>query len=82
MGIELICLKESSHLIKRAVKYWHLVGKIYLESLRDPYSAKIIRTSYFFCRHIDDVLDGDRKITDDPLTYVNDVLYAIKNKHQ
>lgn len=82
MGVETICLKEAIHLVKRSVKYWHLVGKVYLESLRDPHSAKVFRAAYFFCRHIDDVLDGDRTVTSDPENYVYDILDAMKKGSQ
>jgi len=82
MGVESICLREAAHLVKRSVKYWHLVGKLYFESLTNPHSAKVFRAAYFFCRHIDDVLDGDRTITTDPRDYVHDILSAMKNEHQ
>lgn len=82
MKVESICLKEAAYLARRSVKYWHLVGKLYLESLRDPHSAKVFRAAYFFCRHIDDVLDGDRTVTIDPADYVHSILSSMENGHQ
>ncbi|PIN73759.1 hypothetical protein COV20_06080 [Candidatus Woesearchaeota archaeon CG10_big_fil_rev_8_21_14_0_10_45_16] len=82
MGVESICLREAAHLVKRSPKYWHLVGKLYLEGLANPHSAKVFRAAYFFCRHIDDVLDGDRSVTVNPEAYVRDILSAVENGHQ
>lgn len=78
MGVETICLRESADLAKRSIKYWHLVSKLYLEGLKDPHSAKVFRAAYFFCRHIDDVLDGDRKITQDPEDYTRSILHSME----
>ncbi len=82
MSVEVICLREAAHLAKRSVKYWHLIAKLYLESLRNPQPAQVFRAAYFFCRHIDDVLDGDRTVTSDPIDYVHDILHSMKNRDQ
>ena len=78
MGVESICLREAVHLAKRSVKYWHLIGKLYGESVRDLRAAKVFRAAYFFCRHIDDVLDWDRTVTSDPEEYVYTLLHAME----
>jgi hypothetical protein len=80
MSIERLCLEEAGHLVVRSPKYWQLVFTMYLSSLRDALSAKVLRASYFFCRHIDDVLDGDRYVSDDPKDYVYAILRAMHNE--
>ena len=82
VSVESICLMEAAHLVRRSIKYWHLIGKMYLESLRDHHPAQVFRAAYFFCRHIDDVLDGDRKVTADPEMYVRHILSAMKTGHR
>lgn len=80
MGIKTICLQEAAHLVRRGPKYWIVVSHMYLNGLTNPMRAKIFRAAYFFCRHIDDVLDGDRKISSDPEEYVNSILKGMNEK--
>ncbi len=75
-----MCLKESGKLITKSPKYWLLVFKLYASSIRKPLQAKIFRAAYLFCRHIDDVLDGDRKINHDPELYVQEILNAMNRE--
>ncbi len=78
MGVETTCLKEAAHLAKRDMKYWIVVGHLYLSGLFKPKQAKTVRSAYFFCRHIDDVLDGDRTISEDPEDYAYAILDSIE----
>ncbi len=82
MGIETICLQEAAHLIKRDLIRSGVVSCMYLAGIINPTQAKICRSAYFFFRHIDDVLDGDRKISTDPKDYVHSILEEINgNNH-
>jgi len=74
MGVETICLQEAIHLVRRDPKYWIVVIHMYLAGLRNPVQSRVVRAAYFFCRHTDDVLDGDRKISEDPEYYVYSIL--------
>lgn len=74
MSVEKICLEESAQLLLRSPKYWLLIAKVYLASLKNALPAKVFRASYFFCRNIDDVLDGDRRVDIDPESYVQNIL--------
>ncbi|MBI5002740.1 squalene/phytoene synthase family protein [Candidatus Woesearchaeota archaeon] len=78
MDVEIICLEEAIALAQRDSKYWLLLAHMYGKSIFDPEGAKLMRAAYFFCRHIDDVLDGDRKITEDPKGYVEEIKDAMK----
>lgn len=80
MGVEAICLNEASHLVRRDPKYWKIVSHMYLAELRNPLQSRVFRAAYFFCRHIDDVLDGDRKITDNPEGYVHSIIAGMDGK--
>ncbi len=82
MGIESICFKEAKELVKRDQKYWLLVAHLYAKSMLDPKTAKIMRAAYFFCRHIDDVLDGDRLITKDPKAYIEEIKDAMRRDNR
>lgn len=80
MGVEIICLQEAAHLVRRDPKYWVGVGHMYLAGLRNPLRSRTFRAAYFFCRHIDDVLDGDRDISGDPEDYVHSLLEGMDGK--
>lgn len=82
MGIETICLQEAAYLIRRSPKYWVVVGHMYLSGLRNPLQSKVFRAAYFFCRHIDDVLDGDKEISGDPRDYVHTILEGMNGGTQ
>lgn len=71
MGVEKLVIKEALGLLKRnpAMFRRHVVGT-YLVSLKDCEAGSVGRSSYFFLRHVDDVLDGDLKIDANPLEYV------------
>lgn len=81
MSVEKLCLQEAGNLVRRSPKYWHLVFKVYLSTLKNALSAKVFRASYFFCRHIDDVLDGDRTISGDPEDYAQSILRSMYDEH-
>lgn len=81
MSVEKICLCEAGHLVLRSPKYWQLVFKVYVSSLTRSLPAKVFRAAYFFCRNIDDVLDGDRQISSDPEDYVQSILSGMENEN-
>ncbi len=72
MGVELLCLQEARHLVNRSSKYWIAVGPLYASTVITPMTAQVARAAYFFCRHIDDILDGDR-IIPYPREYVSSI---------
>lgn len=82
MSIETICLQEAFALAKRDRKYWLMLAHMYGKSIFDPKGAKALRASYFFCRHIDDVLDGDRKISGNTREYVEEIRRGMENPNE
>ena len=79
MGVESICFVEAMHLVRRSPKYWLGTPQMYLASLRNPEQARVFRAAYFFVRHIDDVLDGDRHVQEKPSSYVGSILEMMAN---
>lgn len=71
-SIERTVAKEAGLLLRRDFwKHKGVVAGLYIASLIDPRAAKVARPAYIFMRHIDDVLDGDRKISgQNPLEYI------------
>lgn len=74
MNPEFVVAKEAITLLKRdRSKYTRNVVGMYLLSTKGKELGSIFRSGYYFVRHIDDVLDGDRQISCDPLGYVQDL---------
>lgn len=71
MNIRLLTAVEAIRLLRRGpIKYARGVSGLYLLSTKNRNLARMIRTSFFFFRNIDDALDGDRKDIKDPLKHV------------
>lgn len=74
LKIEAKVATEAGRLIMRDPgKYAGAVKGLYLLSFVSCDLGQAARSSYFFLRHIDDVLDGDRKDVENPFTYVQDI---------
>ena len=70
MSLEGTIGREALVLLKRnPKKYAPNVSGLYLLSLKDYGRGKAARAGYFFFRNIDDVLDGDREVDEDPVGY-------------
>jgi hypothetical protein len=78
--IETICFKELSLLVKRDVRYLYLVVSMYSRSLFAWNEARLLRATYCLARHVDDVLDGDRNVRQDPVTYVRNIIRQIEQE--
>ncbi|MDP3758835.1 MAG: hypothetical protein Q8Q86_03880, partial [Candidatus Daviesbacteria bacterium] len=74
MKPEFVVVKEAIALLKRAPsKYVRNVVGMYLLSTKGSEMGSVFRSGYYFVRHVDDVLDGDRQVSSDPLDYVQDL---------
>ncbi len=72
MSLEGTIGREAMILLKRnPKKYAPNISGLYLLSLQDYGRGKAARAGYFFFRNIDDVLDGDREVTEDPVEYAH-----------
>lgn len=74
MHVELKSGIEAARLLKRNPgKYLNRVKGLYILSAVNCEVGQVARSSYFFLREIDDLLDGDRHTVPNPLRYVSDV---------
>lgn len=73
LRIEALCLRELASFAWRHPRYL-LIGAILMRKTR------LLRAAYCLAQHVDDVLDGDRKIAGDPEAYVRAVLHGLKNE--
>lgn len=79
MKAELIVAKEAAVLLRRdPVKYFRGVTGMYLMSIKGLEMGSTFRSAYYFVRHVDDVLDGDRQVSCDPLAYVQDLRHQVE----
>jgi hypothetical protein len=76
--IEYICFTELFLLVKRDVRYLYLVVSMYSRSLFAWNEARLLRAAYCLARHVDDVLDGDRNVRQDPVIYVRNIIHQIE----
>ncbi len=81
INIEIICFKEFIILIKRDIRYFYFVLSMYLRSLVSIKDARLLRATYCLIRHIDDVIDGDRKSPKNPITFVQDISHQISTEN-
>lgn len=77
-----ITIEESARLVKRdSEKYTKMVLGLWTVPLAIPGSG-IVKDAYFFMRHIDDVMDGDLKVNDDSLHYVENIRRDILSENE
>lgn len=73
LRIEGLCWREFAHFARRHPRYL-LIAAILLRETR------VLRAAYCLAQHVDDVLDGDRKIKGDPEAYVQAVLRGLRGE--
>lgn len=82
MRPEFVVAKEAIALLRRDhSKYARNVVGMYLLSTKGRELGSTFRSGYYFVRHIDDVLDGDRQVSCDPLGYVQDLRSQVETGH-
>lgn len=74
LEIEGICLQQFLRLARRDPRYLGLVIPMYGRSVHSLVRSQMLRATYCFARFLDDVLDGDCAVSEDPGTYVRRVL--------
>ena len=73
LRIEALCLREFLHFARRHPRYLLIAFALFRET-------RILRVAYCLAQHVDDVLDGDRKIKGDPEAYVQSVLRGLRGE--
>jgi membrane-associated phospholipid phosphatase len=73
LRIEGICLHEFGRFIARHSRYVGVFASLYGYSMFRWSATRPLRAGYSLLQHVDDVLDGDRRVSCDPETYVRKV---------
>ena len=74
LHIELLCVSELTWFARRHRRYLFTGLTIWTYSIRRWSERRILRAGFCLAQHIDDVLDGDRIVEGDPVTYVRGLL--------
>ncbi len=75
-----LILKETGLLALKSPKYWTIIYHVLKAYFGQSKQVEVFLSSYLFSRHIDDVLDLDRKIDEDPEVYVREILEAMEGR--
>lgn len=70
LRIEVVCLHEFRRFIARHSRYLGVFASLYGYSLFRWSATRPLRAGYCLLQHVDDVLDGDRRVSCDPEAYV------------
>jgi hypothetical protein len=76
--LESLCLREFYYFIRRHVRYLLVFVAVYRYSLFRWRATRIVRVGFCLAQHVDDVLDGDRNVGQDPEAYVRKLLRQIE----
>jgi hypothetical protein len=74
LRVEALCLREFWQFARRHPRYLRVFFALFRASV--PYWRKTrpLRAAYCLAQHADDVLDGDRRVTEEPETHVRKIL--------
>lgn len=73
-ALERFCLREYLRFAKRHSRYLKIMVWLYAASLLGWRRRRALRFGYCYLQYIDDLLDGDRLIEDDPLLAVRELV--------
>jgi membrane-associated phospholipid phosphatase len=74
LQIETLCVRELVLFARRHRRYLLTGLAIWGYSLRRWRQTRLLRAGFCLAQHIDDVLDGDRRVQGDPVAYVRGLL--------
>jgi hypothetical protein len=74
LRLEALCLRELAFFTRRHPRYLLTGLAIWGYSLRRWRETRLLRTGFCLAQHIDDVLDGDRRVPGDPVAYARGLL--------
>jgi membrane-associated phospholipid phosphatase len=74
LRIEALCLRELAFFTRRHPRYLLTGLAIWGYSLRRWTETRLLRAGFCLTQHIDDVLDGDRPVSGDPVAYARGLL--------
>jgi hypothetical protein len=76
LRVEVLCLRELARFTRRHPRYLVTGLVIWGYSLPRWRETRLLRTGFCLAQHIDDVLDGDRPVTGDPVAYARRLLHG------
>jgi membrane-associated phospholipid phosphatase len=74
LQIEILCLRELALFARRHRRYLATGLAIWSYSVPRWRKTRVLRAGFCLAQHIDDVLDGDRRVSGDPVAYVRGLL--------
>jgi membrane-associated phospholipid phosphatase len=74
LRVEVLCLRELARFTRRHPRYLLTGLVIWGYSLPRWRATRLLRTGFCLAQHIDDVLDGDRPVSGDPVAYARGLL--------
>lgn len=80
LWVELCCLLQAARFSLRHVRYLVIFAAIWGPSLRRWRERRVVRVAYCTAQWIDDLLDGDRRASREPLEIVDELLAAMAGR--
>jgi len=83
LRIEALCLKEFVSFVRRHPRYLLVFFALYKACLPNWRKTRVLRAAYCLAQHVDDVLDGDRRVKSapsDPEAYALAILSGLKGE--
>lgn|GEM_PF-620894 len=80
LRIEALCLKEFAWFVRRHPRYLVMFYALFRASFPRWRRTRVLRASYCLAQHVDDVLDGDRRIKGDPEAYALAVVRGLRGE--
>lgn len=80
LHIELLCVRQCAIFARRHLRYALIFAIIWGASLRQWRRYRVVRTGFCAAQWIDDLLDGDRPSSHEPLQIIDDLLRQIEGR--
>ena len=75
---EIVIAREAARFVRKDREKIPLTLGLYALSLKDRSLGAVARASYFLLRHLDDILDEERPVDEDPVKYAQDLQEQIE----
>lgn len=79
VDVELLCWQNYALFVRRNLRYLTVVVALLTRSLGQYRARRVLRTGFCFLQAVDDVLDGDRRIEDDPLVLTGRLIAEMRS---
>ena len=80
LRIEALCLREFVWFVRRHPRYLVMFFALFRASFPRWRKTRVLRAAYCLAQHVDDVLDGDRRIKENPEDYVLAVVRGLRGE--